>query len=355
MNIKVNLEKNSYEVSVNELKKLEFKGKVAVVSNAKIAGLHLQSLLSRLKADEVFIITLKDGEQYKNLQSIEELLNQLFISKLDRKSTLIAFGGGVISDIVGFGASIYQRGIDFINIPTTLLAMVDAAVGGKTGVNNAFGKNLIGSFYQPRAVYCESEFLKTLPQRELSAGMAEFIKMAITFDEKKLEFIEKLDENAFFDKSLDDVIYAQIIFESVKLKADIVSKDEKENDLRMLLNYGHTFAHVIENQTQYKTFLHGEAVAIGINMANQLALKLGFLSEVECKKVEKLLHKFKLPTYYKIKDSNEFYEAFFLDKKSLNAKLHFILPQGLGRAVIKNDIKKELILEVLTDFTKGRA
>ncbi|TKX29081.1 3-dehydroquinate synthase [Campylobacter sp. MIT 12-5580] len=355
MNIKVNLEKNSYEVSVNELKKLEFKGKVAVVSNAKIAGLHLQSLLSRLKADEVFIITLKDGEQYKNLQSIEELLNQLFISKLDRKSTLIAFGGGVISDIVGFGASIYQRGIDFINVPTTLLAMVDAAVGGKTGVNNAFGKNLIGSFYQPRAVYCESEFLKTLPQRELSAGMAEFIKMAITFDEKKLEFIEKLDENAFFDKSLDDAIYAQIIFESVKLKADIVSKDEKENDLRMLLNYGHTFAHVIENQTQYKTFLHGEAVAIGINMANHLALKLGFLSEEECKKVEKLLHKFKLPTHYKIKDINEFYEAFFLDKKSLNAKLHFILPQGLGRAVIKNDIKKELILEVLAEFTKDKA
>ena len=349
MKIEVKLKENSYQVFINELKELEFKGKVAIISNAKVAGLHLQSLLSKIKADELFIITIKDGEEYKNLATAEEILNQLFTSKLDRKSTLIALGGGVISDIVGFVASIYQRGIDFINIPTTLLACVDAAVGGKTGVNNSFGKNLIGTFKQPKAVYCESSFLKTLPQRELSAGMAEFIKMALSFDEKSLEFIEKLDEKDFF-QNFDDEIYKQIIAKSVALKADVVSKDEKENNLRMLLNYGHTFAHIIENQTAYKGFLHGEAVAIGMNMANRLALNLGLLKEDEVKKVQRLLSKFKLPTSYKIEDVNEFYEAFFLDKKTHNEKINFILLSKLGEAFIKNDVPKDVLLMTLEGF-----
>lgn len=349
MKIEVKLKENSYQVFINELKELEFKGKVTIISNAKVAGLHMQSLLSKIKADELFIITIKDGEEYKSLATAEEILNQLFISKLDRKSTLIALGGGVISDIVGFVASIYQRGIDFINIPTTLLACVDAAVGGKTGVNNSFGKNLIGTFKQPKAVYCESSFLKTLPQRELSAGMAEFIKMALSFDEKSLEFIEKLDEKDFF-QNFDDETYKQIIAKSVALKADVVSKDEKENNLRMLLNYGHTFAHIIENQTAYKGFLHGEAVAIGMNMANRLALNLGLLKEDEVKKVQRLLSKFKLPTNYKIDDVNEFYEAFFLDKKTHNEKINFILLSKLGEAFIKNDVPKDVLLMTLEEF-----
>lgn len=349
MKIEVKLKENSYQVFINELKELEFKGKVAIISNAKVAGLHMHCLLSKIKADELFIITIKDGEEYKSLATAEEILNQLFISKLDRKSTLIALGGGVISDIVGFVASIYQRGIDFINIPTTLLACVDAAVGGKTGVNNSFGKNLIGTFKQPKAVYCESSFLKTLPQRELSAGMAEFIKMALSFDEKSLEFIEKLDEKDFF-QNFDDETYKQIIAKSVELKADVVSKDEKENNLRMLLNYGHTFAHIIENQTAYKGFLHGEAVAIGMNMANRLALNLGLLKEDEVKKVQRLLSKFKLPTSYKIEDVNEFYEAFFLDKKTHNEKINFILLSKLGEAFIKNDVPKDVLLRTLEEF-----
>lgn len=349
MKIEVKLKENSYQVFINELKELEFKGKVTIISNAKVAGLHMHCLLSKIKADELFIITIKDGEEYKSLATAEEILNQLFISKLDRKSTLIALGGGVISDIVGFVASIYQRGIDFINIPTTLLACVDAAVGGKTGVNNSFGKNLIGTFKQPKAVYCESSFLKTLPQRELSAGMAEFIKMALSFDEKSLEFIEKLDEKDFF-QNFDDETYKQIIAKSVELKADVVSKDEKENNLRMLLNYGHTFAHIIENQTAYKGFLHGEAVAIGMNMANRLALNLGLLKEDEVKKVQRLLSKFKLPTNYKIDDVNEFYEAFFLDKKTHNEKINFILLSKPGEAFIKNDVPKDVLLRTLEEF-----
>lgn len=350
MKILINLERNSYKVFVNELSKLEFEGKVVVLTNAKIAGLHLKSLLSKISCDELFVITIKDGEEYKNLSTLEEILNQMFVSKIDRKSTVIAFGGGVVTDIGGFAASIYQRGINFITIPTTLLAMVDAAVGGKTGINNAFGKNLIGSFYQPKAVYCESEYLKTLNARELAAGMAEFIKMAACFDVDILDFVESLDANAFLKAELAQEEFSQIITKSVELKASIVSVDEKENQLRMLLNYGHTFAHVIEKQTDYKLYLHGEAVAIGIVMANTLALTLGLISENEALRLKALLEKFKLPTSYKIKNVDEFYNAFFLDKKSANAKINFVLLHGLGKAVIKNDISKESIIKTLESF-----
>ena len=350
MQINIFLEQNPYIVYINELLNLEFDTKVFILTNPKISGLHLKNLLNKIKAKELFIATIKDGEEYKNLTSVEEILNQMFNSKLDRKSILISFGGGVISDIGGFVASIYQRGIKFINIPTTLLAMVDAAVGGKTGINSSFGKNLIGSFYQPSAVYCESEFLKTLSQRELSAGLAEFIKMAVMFDENLLDFIENIDEKTFLNASCENEILIKIIAESIKLKAKIVAKDEKENNLRMLLNYGHTFAHIIENQTKYKTYLHGEAVAIGMNMANTLALNLGLLSKEECQRIKEILSKFKLPITYKIANINEFYDAFFLDKKSFNENINFILASPLGKGLIKNDITKDVIIKTLKEF-----
>ncbi|HEF1622515.1 TPA: 3-dehydroquinate synthase [Campylobacter lari] len=351
MQVKVNLDKNtSYNIYINELEKLNFDTKVVILTNELVAKLHLDTLLEKIQAKELFIIKIKDGEEYKNLQTIEYILDQMCAYKLDRKSLLISFGGGVISDMGGFVASIYQRGIEFINIPTTLLACVDASVGGKTGVNNKFGKNLIGTFYQPKAVYCESEFLKTLPSRELAAGMAEFIKMAVVFDEAILSFLENLDEDKFLNAKLDDITLAQIIQKSIELKANVVSQDEKESGLRMLLNYGHTFAHVIENQTGYKKYLHGEAVAIGMNMANILALNLGLLSEQECQRVQNLLMKFKLPISYKIPNTQEFYNAFFLDKKTHFQKINFILACGLGKACIKNDISKEDILHTLEVF-----
>ncbi|HEC1776333.1 TPA: 3-dehydroquinate synthase [Campylobacter lari] len=352
MQVKVNLDKNtSYNVYINELEKLNFDTKVVILTNELVAKLHLDTLLEKIQAKELFVIKIKDGEEYKNLQTIEYILDQMCTYRLDRKSLLISFGGGVISDMGGFVASIYQRGIEFINIPTTLLACVDASVGGKTGVNNKFGKNLIGTFYQPKAVYCESKFLKTLPSRELAAGMAEFIKMAVVFDEAILSFLENLDEDKFLNTKLDDITLAQIIQKSIELKANVVSQDEKESGLRMLLNYGHTFAHVIENQTGYKKYLHGEAVAIGMNMANVLALNLGLLSEKECQRVQNLLVKFKLPISYKISNTQEFYNAFFLDKKTHFQKINFILACGLGKACIKNNISKEDILRTLEVFT----
>ncbi|EAJ1254221.1 3-dehydroquinate synthase [Campylobacter lari] len=351
MQVKVNLDKSiSYNVYINELEKLNFDTKVVILTNEFVAKLHLDKLLEKIQAKELFIIKIKDGEEYKNLQTIEYILDQMCTYKLDRKSLLVSFGGGVISDMGGFVASIYQRGIKFINIPTTLLACVDASVGGKTGVNNKFGKNLIGTFYQPKAVYCESEFLKTLASRELAAGMAEIIKMSVVFDETILSFLENFNGDKFLNAKLDDITLAQIIQKSIKLKASVVSQDEKESGLRMLLNYGHTFAHVIENQTGYKKYLHGEAVAIGMNMANVLALNLGLLSEQECQRVKNLLVKFKLPISYKIPNIEEFYNAFFLDKKTHFQKINFILACGLGKACIKNDINKEDILRTLEVF-----
>ncbi|MCX2682936.1 3-dehydroquinate synthase [Campylobacter sp. MIT 21-1685] len=350
MQIPIHLKKNSYKVFIDEPLKLEFEGKVALVSNAKVAGLHLQKLLPCIKAEEIFIITIKDGEEYKNIASIEEILKQMFLAKLDRKSTLISFGGGVISDMCGFAASIYQRGIDFINIPTTLLACVDAAVGGKTGINNEFGKNLIGTFYQPKAVYCQSEFLRTLTSRELSAGLAECIKMAVIFDDNFFDYIHSIDAKSFLKTRCKEEIFTTLLAKSIELKAMVVTKDEKENGMRMLLNYGHTFAHIIENQTQYKTYLHGQAVAIGMNMANRLAFNLGLLRQHECERIQQVLEQFQLPTSYTIKESEEFYQAFFLDKKTQNNKIHFVLPVSLGKGIIKSNIDKEILLKTIKEF-----
>lgn len=345
MQIDINLKQNeqSYKIFINELDTITLKGKVAIITNPKVSGLHLNTLLSALNCDERFIISVADGEEYKNLATCQSILEQLFTSKLDRTSTLIAFGGGVISDMTGFVASIYERGIKFINIPTTLLSQVDASVGGKTGVNNKFGKNLIGSFYQPSAVYCETKFLKTLPEREFSAGVAEAVKMAVMFDKDMLFWLESADLS-------DENELKRLIKRAVELKAQVVSQDEKERGIRAVLNYGHTFAHVIENFTNYKQFLHGEAVSIGMCMANKLALNLGLLSQNECDLVTKILKRFNLPVSYKIDDINAFYDAFLLDKKSENSKIKFILPNQIGSHAIRDDIKKEMVLEILSEF-----
>lgn len=343
MNIDINLDDKSYKIYINELKKLEFNSKIAIITNQKVGGLWLKDLLSRVIADEICLISIPDGEVYKNFETLNYILEQLFIAKLDRKSTLIAFGGGVVSDITGFAASIYQRGINFINIPTTLLAQVDASVGGKTGINTKFGKNLIGSFYQPKAVYCESRYLSTLPKREFFAGVAEAIKMAIMFDKSFFEFFVRANLD-------DDKDLSYLIKRCNEIKADVVSKDEKESGIRAVLNYGHTFAHVIENRTKYEMFLHGEAVSIGINMANHLAFGLNLISKDELNLIEQILVKFNLPTRYKIDNLQSFYEAFFLDKKTTNNKIKFILPNGIGNFAIKDDVDKKDVILALEEF-----
>ena len=336
----------TYDITIDPLPKLTFETKVVVVTNPTVSKYHLEKLLSMIDAIELNVVTIPDGEEYKTLETIESMLNQLFELKLDRKSLLIAFGGGVIGDMTGFTASLYQRGIDFVQIPTTLLSQVDASVGGKTGVNNKYGKNLIGAFYQPKAVYIDPHFLTTLPPREFSSGVAEIVKMAVMFDS---DYFDMLEVANFGDEDM----LKEIIKKSVEIKASVVNQDEREAGIRAVLNYGHTFAHVIENETNYTRYLHGEAVAIGMVIANRLAIELDMMSLQESDRVADLLKKFDLPTEYHISNVDEFYEHFFLDKKSANSKIKFILPIGLGNYCIKTDIDESLVKRVLSEFGVG--
>jgi 3-dehydroquinate synthase len=339
MKVTIKTPNKTYDILIDKLPEINLDTKVAVITNPTVAGYHMNYLLNHLKTKELKIITLPDGEEYKNYESIEYALDRLFDAKYDRNSIIIAFGGGVIGDMSGFAASIFLRGIKFIQIPTTLLAMVDSSVGGKTGINNKYGKNLIGSFYQPEAVYIDTHFLSTLPKREFAAGMAEVVKMAVMFDK---EFFEKLEK--------DELSIEEIIKRSVEIKADVVNQDEKEKGIRSVLNYGHTFGHVIENLTNYKTYLHGEAVAIGMIMANELSMELGYLTEDENERIKKLLQKYDLPTNFKIKNEEEFYEHFFADKKTMNNKIKFIIPEHIGKYKIVENIDKDIILKVLRKF-----
>ncbi len=347
MIIPINIESKdskSYNIHIEPLKKIKIDGKVAIVTNPTVSKFHLKKALESIEANDIEVIEVPDGEEYKNMDTVLSVLDRLFKAKFDRKSTLVALGGGVIGDMTGFCASLYQRGIDFIQMPTTLLAQVDASVGGKTGVNNSYGKNLIGAFYQPKGVYIDPLFLDTLPQREFSAGVAEVIKMAVMFDENFYNFLKEANLN-----NKEDVI--KIIASSVKLKADVVNLDEKESGVRAVLNYGHTFGHVVENLTNYREYLHGEAVAIGMVMANELAVILNLLSQDEADDIRELLAKNSLPTNFEIEDIEEFYQHFFLDKKSQNNSIAFILPNGkIGTNIIKRDIPKEVVLEALYKF-----
>ncbi len=331
---------DDYTVFIDELKNLKFDQKVAIITNPKVAGLHLKTLLENIEAKALYIITVPDGESYKNQQSIDLILESLFNHRLDRKSLLIAFGGGVIGDMTGYAASIFQRGIDFIQIPTTLLSQVDASVGGKTGINNSYGKNLVGAFHQPKAVYIESNFLSTLAPREFSAGVAEIIKMAVTFDKDFFIWLREADLT-----KKDDL--QEAVRRSVETKARVVALDEKEQGIRAVLNYGHTFAHVIENETNYSRYLHGEAVAIGMHMANVLALHLELLTREEVDEIENLLRRYGLPTRYFVPNVEKFYDGFFLDKKTFNSKIKFILPHSIGGYMMRDDIDKHVVLDVL--------
>ncbi|HIP35318.1 MAG TPA: 3-dehydroquinate synthase, partial [Crocinitomix sp.] len=253
-----------------------------------------------------------------------------------------------IGDMTGFAASVFQRGIDFIQVPTTLLSQVDASVGGKTGINNHFGKNLVGAFHQPKAVYIDTYWLKTLPKREFSAGIAEIIKMAVMFD---ADFFDWLESNDLYE----DINLKEAIKRSVELKARIVNEDEKEKGVRAVLNYGHTFAHVIENFSGYGSYLHGEAVAIGMVMANELAMEFGYFSKEESERVKKLLKRYNLPTNYSIEFAEKFYDQFFLDKKSHDNTITFIIPKVIGSYVMLENPEIKSVFKVLKKFEKDES
>lgn len=319
--------------------------KVLIVTNENIAPLYLELFQSRLIAQEVHTHILKDGEEHKTWDSIKAILDSAFISKLDRKSLMIAVGGGVVSDLVGFASGIYQRGIDFISFPTTLLAQVDASVGGKCGINNEFGKNLIGLFHQPAGVFVWMGFLASLPEREKKAGIAEIIKIAACFDGDFFKDLENMD-------LWDDEILSSCIFRAIEIKAKVVILDEQEKGVRAALNYGHTFGHVIELLGNYKQFLHGEAVAIGMRMANSLSLQLGKMSKETKERIDSLLDKNAIKFSYKIEDKEVFYQNFFMDKKVEFGKLRVILLRDIGDFEICSGIDKTSFLKALEEWSR---
>lgn len=320
---------------------------VMIVTNQKVAPLYLASLQHTLSAAavEIEIIILDDGEQYKNLATLEKIYAALLEKKHHRSTTLIALGGGVVGDMTGFVAATYQRGVSFIQVPTTLLAQVDSSVGGKTGVNHALGKNMIGAFYQPMSVVIDLSVLKTLPQRELAAGLAEVIKYGLIYDQDFFEWIEhSVDELLALDES--SLRYA--IQRSCEIKAAVVASDERESGVRAILNFGHTFGHAIEGALGYGVYLHGEAVAIGMCMATELSVKQGWLEITWLERLHRVLKKIGLPTESPAEMTQaQWLDWMSVDKKIMDKKLRLVLLQGCGRAIVTDQFNDDLLLQVL--------
>ncbi|MBI5846425.1 MAG: 3-dehydroquinate synthase [Nitrospirae bacterium] len=354
--IRVELGERSYTIATGSgilkdlgksLERFDFSKKAAIVSNPTVYDLYGKALAASLTGSgfEIIEIILPDGEEYKNLLSVERIYEQLLRMRFDRRSVVIALGGGVIGDIAGYAASTYMRGIDFIQVPTTLLAQVDSSVGGKTGVNHALGKNMIGTFWQPRLVWVDISTLHTLSRRNFLAGMAEIIKYGIIWDSTFFDFLEKKRET-LLSLNPDDLIH--IIRRSCEIKADVVSRDERESGLRAILNFGHTIGHAIETATGYTTFLHGEAVGIGMHVEAMIAHEVGLISSEEVSRIQHLIKIFGLPTEIPAGiDLSAFFDAMKLDKKTVSGDVKFILPEQIGRVKIQGNIPGKAVQQAV--------
>ena len=356
--ISVNLPANSYDILISsgslaqlgeEMKQLNLGKKVLLVSNPEIFDDYGQTCIKSLKnaGFEIYTHLIPAGETYKNLQSIIQVYDTALEHHLERSSTLVALGGGVIGDMTGFAAATWLRGVNFVQVPTSLLAMVDASIGGKTGVNHPQGKNLIGAFYQPKLVLIDPDVLKTLPVREFRAGMAEVIKYGIIWDKElftKLEQAEDIDRFA----SINQELLQTILVRSAQAKAEVVSQDEKEAGLRAILNYGHTIGHAVESLTDYQKFVHGEAVAIGMVAAGKIAHSMGLWTEEEANRQDRLIAKTKLPTKIPTElDINAIIETLKSDKKVKAGKVRFILPTSIGEVTITDKVTEETIENII--------
>ncbi|MFS2080192.1 bifunctional shikimate kinase/3-dehydroquinate synthase AroKB [Telluria sp. Tellsp131] len=310
-------------------------GKVAIVTNTTVAPLYLDKVAGPLRAAgrEVVPIILRDGEEFKNWESLNEVFDALLANKCDRKTTLVALGGGVIGDMTGFAAATYMRGVPFVQIPTTLLAQVDSSVGGKTGINHPLGKNMIGAFYQPRAVIADTATLDTLPDRELSAGLAEVIKHGAILDAPFFDWIEANIEKLV---ARDHAALAHAIARSCEIKADVVARDEREGGLRAVLNFGHTFGHAIEAGLGYGAWLHGEAVGCGMVMAADLSRRLNLIDDAALERVRALVKAAGLPVVAPDLGIERWIELMEVDKKNEGGAIKFILLKPLGSPSITN-------------------
>jgi 3-dehydroquinate synthase len=321
--------------------------RVAVVTNTTVAPLYLERLTATLQAGGVTVtpIVLPDGEAHKNWETLNLIFGALLTQRAERKTTLIALGGGVIGDMTGFAAACYQRGIPFIQVPTTLLSQVDSSVGGKTGINHPLGKNMIGAFYQPKVVLADTDTLKTLPARELSAGLAEVIKYGLIWD---ADFLAWLEANMDKLRALDPAAITHAIYRSCEIKAQVVGQDEREGGIRAILNLGHTFGHAIETGMGYGNWLHGEAVAAGMVMAAQTSQRMGWLTEADVARTRALIRAAGLPDGAPDLGVATWLDYMGHDKKVESGKLRFVLLKKLGEAVITADVPNDVLTGVLT-------
>ena len=350
----VNLEDNSYPIFIGEGASLSLEnfdgyiaGKdIAIITNEVVAPLYLNEISDLFSNMNVIEYILPDGEQEKRLKTVHKIIDRLMEAGFGRDSTLIALGGGVVGDITGFTASIFMRGINFIQIPTTLLAQVDASVGGKTAVNHKSGKNLIGSFYQPQCVICDSIFLATLEATEISAGLAEIIKYGLIFDS---EFFQWLQKNMQQILSNDRAAVDYVIQRSCAIKAKIVAQDEKEQSVRALLNFGHTFGHAIEKLTGYGNWTHGDAVAVGMVLAARLSENMSLITPEDVQNIEEILTAANLPISLPNIDPAELLAAMQSDKKVKDRNIQLVLLKNIGEAFLTADYSQEDLVNILRD------
>mgnify|MGYP000168039420 FL=1 len=321
---------------------------VLIVSNETIAPLYLEKVKSLLTGYHCEAVVLPDGEEFKTLEILNQVYDKLLSERFSRQVTIIALGGGVIGDMAGFAAACYQRGVPFIQVPTTLLSQVDSSVGGKTAVNHPLGKNMIGAFYQPQCVIADTSTLNTLDDRQLASGIAEVIKYGLINDKA---FFEWLEVNIDALKARESQALAYAIERSCQDKADVVAKDETEQGVRALLNLGHTFGHAIETGMGYGNWLHGEAIATGMVMAADLSVRLGWLQQDDLNRIESIFKRAALPvTGPEGMSAQQFMDLMAVDKKVQDGVIRLILLKGIGHAVISDDYDPAELQQTLTHF-----
>ncbi|MCH9771606.1 MAG: 3-dehydroquinate synthase [Betaproteobacteria bacterium] len=319
--------------------------KVAIITNETVADIYLKTLMDTVSSHkELISIILPDGESYKSKDSLDSIYAQLLENKADREITLIALGGGVIGDITGFAAATYMRGVNFIQIPTTLLSQVDSSVGGKTGINHPLGKNMIGAFYQPKCVISDMDVMKTLPSRELSAGLAEVIKYGLIRDNK---FFEWLESHIQYLMEMNPKYLIEAVQRSCENKAAVVEADEFESGIRAILNLGHTFGHAIEVAQGYGNWLHGEAVGAGMVMAAKLSQSMGWLADKDVGRIVALIKKAGLPTEPPKISVKKYMELMMLDKKTKDGQINLVLQKSIGDAVLTNQYDPKKLHQIL--------
>ncbi|KPJ64445.1 hypothetical protein AMJ44_12825 [candidate division WOR-1 bacterium DG_54_3] len=364
--IKVDLKERSYDVLIGTNILADLGGMISgekwgrdifIITDPLVNDLYGDALRRGLKSLKHRTLEIPRGERYKNLKIASQIYDDLVKFSAHRDSLIIALGGGVIGDLAGFVAATYMRGINYIEVPTTLLAQVDAAIGGKTAVNHPKCKNLIGSFYQPKLVYIDIQTLTTLPARELRTGLAEVVKYGVIEDADFFKFLEAnshhLTTKAF--ESPDTLraslkVWQTIVAESAKIKARVVEKDEREGGLRMILNFGHTIGHALETLTKYKAYNHGEAVAMGMVAAAKVANRRKMIGQEAVARIINLLEKLGLPTEIERLPSQKILEALAIDKKVRAGKVQFVLPERIGKVVVKDNVPLKIVRQILKEI-----